>query len=108
MHEDRLKRICFVIALVGIFLLLVLSRFNSYKEVTTLENLKIKSFVKTSGVLTKVNQYGTFFVGVLENNITLTCTKCNLVKNSSIFVYGQVEQYNSQKQINAWRIEQYD
>ena len=101
---ERLKRISFIIALIGIFALLLFSIFEKPLIVSSYSDLKEGDYVRTFSSILSIRNYSDFFIIELENNITLICNNCEQEKNSSIIVEGKVEKYKELLEINVWKI----
>jgi len=98
-----MRRISFVLAILGILILLVILvsqkpiSISSYEE---LANLTANSKIITSGFVIQQTSYSI----KLDNNLSLYCNNCPSCKNKNVSIIGIIEDYNNKKEINVLKI----
>ncbi|MBR9706366.1 hypothetical protein GOV14_05000 [Candidatus Pacearchaeota archaeon] len=101
------KKICFAVALLGIFILLIIANFSKPKtiEIKDINKNLLNKQIHTSGQIKQIQNYQGFQVVTIkqENNTiqVLIDKPLNLTKNQLIEVTGNVQNYKSNLQINA-------
>ena len=101
-----MRRWAFIIAILGMFVLLVLMNFSgkeigSYSE---LEELEINQKVYLSGKVVSERAAGEKIILTLDKNITLICDCDWSFKDKEISVVGIVGEYENRKQVQVLRI----
>lgn len=99
----NLLKISLTLSFIGVFLLLILSLTIQPKQVNSYQDLKLNSYVKTTGKIIDIKTYDDFSIISLDKNITLTCN-CKLKINQTIEIIGKVSEYNKELQINSDKI----
>ena len=100
-------KVSLIISILGIFLLLFLTNFLAYKEITSLSNLTLNEKVRIEGKIIEEKTYGEFSVLKLKDEqgeIEITCN-CKNFLNKIVLVQGKVTEYKNIKQISAEKIE---
>ena len=100
----RLISISLIISVLGIFLLLAISVYQSPKEVTSYKQLSLGDYVKITGKISSIRSYGDFSIITLENKVQVLCNKCNFKQNQTITATGKVTEYQNKLQISAYLI----
>jgi len=94
-------------ALLGIFILLLISLYIQPKEITRYSQLKENDYVKVTGKIISIRTIEDFSIIKIDKNITTICN-CKFPVNQTILVQGTVEKYKNELQINADKIESVD
>lgn len=100
----KLLTVSLIVSLAGICLLLLLSICSQPKLILNSKDLAQGDYVQVTGKIIFAGNYQGFSVIRLDNNVTLTCN-CNLKINQTIKAEGIVEEYNSELEINAGKVE---
>ncbi len=100
----RLMKLSLSLSFLGIFFLLFLPNIIKPKQVFNYPQLKTNERVKTIGKIIEVETYDDFLIIKLHNNITITCSNCNLKENQEIEVEGKVTEYKQNLHIQAEKI----
>lgn len=100
----KLLTFSLIISFLGVFLLLLLSNTIKPIQVSYYQQLKLNDKVKTTGKILNIKTYDNFNIISLDNNLTITCNKCNFKLNQTIQAEGKVAEYKQQLQINAEKI----
>ncbi|MEM4259190.1 MAG: hypothetical protein QXS38_00285 [Candidatus Pacearchaeota archaeon] len=105
-----MKRLSFVITILGIFILLVLLNFQSPKIINRYEelsNLPDNTKVQTSGMVLSEKKYASTKIIILNNSLEINCKSCPSYPsyiNRTITVTGIVKKYQNRPQIQALRL----
>lgn len=103
-----MRRLSFIITIIGIFILLILMNFSSPKSITSPEELNTlvdNSPVQVQGqVISERILYGKTKLIKIDNNIEIICNSCPVYLNKSISVIGTSEKYENKTQIIALKI----
>ena len=109
----KIKRLAFIITILGLFLIFALSLFVKpiIIDPCSLPNTKENTYVQLSGlvssdiILSKNFKLLIIKNGSCEAEITCNCPSDSEFKGKEIIILGKVEIYKDKKQINANRIE---
>jgi len=96
MEPEKIKKILFIISLIGIILLLFISQNIKPTSVNTNSTLKINQYVKIAGKVIQEKSYEDFTVLTLQDKygkIPITCN-CKKLINKTLEVIGKVNFYN--------------
>lgn len=103
-----MRRLSFIIVIIGLVLLVSLLQFYPPKQVNSPEELSFlqpNQKVQTQGtVLSERTLYEKTNLLKLDNGIEITCNTCPSYLNKSIALAGLVEKYQNKTQISALRI----
>jgi hypothetical protein len=88
----NILKLSLAMSFLGIFILLLTST--------------IQPQFKTTGKIISVKKYNDFYIIKLNNNLTITCNKCNFQVNQTIEVTGKLTKYKGQTQIQAEKIKE--
>jgi len=102
-----MKKLSFLITLIGILILLIMMQFSSPIQVnsqTELENLIDNQKVQTSGKVIDEKIYENSKTLVLDNKIEVICNSCPSYFNKNIIVSGILDNYNNKNKIIALKI----
>ncbi|MBI2451622.1 hypothetical protein HYV50_00925 [Candidatus Pacearchaeota archaeon] len=102
-----MRKIAFVIMIVGMFLMFVLlnSSYEEIIDIRDLDNLITNKRVEISGkVVEEKNSYGENFILVLDNGFELICECSRIYRGKEIRVLGKVESYKDKKRIRVLKI----
>lgn len=102
-----MRKTSLVIALIGIFILLIMLNFshpiqvNSQKDLSSLiENSK----VQTKGKVIGEKQIGNEKILNLDNHLEIICRTCPSYLGQIIYIEGIIEKYQNKTQIQALKI----
>lgn len=108
--QEKMKKICFIISIIGILILLFLTTIVKPKEINicNLNQTKENDFVVVFGkIIYERNLTETFTSLTLQNSsckIDITCN-CNGFLGKNVSVVGKIEYYQNKTQINADKIQ---
>lgn len=106
--QITMRKIAFMIAIAGIFILLYLLLFSSpiaINKPADLSKLTDNTQVSATGrVVSERILYGTTKLLKLDSNIELVCTSCPSYLNKTIQILGATEKYLNKTQVIALRI----
>lgn len=101
-NNSVLKKISFIIAIIGIAILIILLNLSP-KQVQSLENEKINEKIKIQGTVTAERDLNNFKILTL-GNIEAVCNCKGTYKNKQVEIIGLVQLYNNKKQIQVLEI----
>jgi hypothetical protein len=106
-NPEKLKKITFLLSILGIFLIFIISIFIKPLKINgcDLEDIKENTYVEISGeIIVKIDLTDTFKLYILKNDsckIDVVCN-CNLdIERKKVVVRGKVQEYEDKKQILA-------
>lgn len=100
---QNLLKLSLAASFLGILILLLLA--NSQPELINSKNqLKLGEYAKTQAKIVSIKNSNNFKIILLDNNITLTCYKCQFNINDTITAQGKVIEYKNQIEIQADKI----
>jgi len=102
-----MKKLSFIITLLGILILLVIMQFSSSIQVNSpseLENLIDNQKLVVSGKVIEEKIYEKSKTLILDNKIEVVCNNCPSYFNKNIIVSGISDNYNNKNKIIALKI----
>lgn len=104
-----MRKIAFIIAIIGLFILLFLAFFQTPKKIDSpekLNSLEKNERVFIEGKVASLKHTKNSIILYLETkNITIVCDKsCEDVNKKEIYVEGIIEEFKGKKQIKALKI----
>ena len=109
MNEKKLLKICFVISIIGIFLLLSLAEFSQPKFylINDITEKQLDTQIKIEGTITKTKDLpGLLLFDLKDNTSKMTVVafkdfEINLTKGYNVSVTGKIAEYNNVLEIIA-------
>lgn len=104
--KNMLKKVSFIIAIIGISLLVVSLVFPAVK-VEDLSGSEINSKVKFSGVVSDERDFGDFKIFKLEgNDFEVVCDGCGDISylDQNVRVEGIVDEFRGERQVRVLKI----
>ena len=104
-----LKKISFIIALSGIFILLIILGFSQTlnKDINEINKKDLGKIVTIRGTVKAITDYDSFIILKISDKtgeIRVISEKFNITKNEQIELQGLVQEYKSEIQLNARKI----
>jgi len=96
-----------LLAFLGIFILLLISKIISPETVSSKEIKDSSSYVKLSGKIVSEKSYDDFKIISLKDNygtIQVSCFSCPKLINKSVIIEGKIEEYKNKRQLTAEKI----
>lgn len=98
-----MKYISLILALAGIFSLILILQFQKTISISSseqLNNLLENTKVQVEGSVTSIRQFGSSQILTLNNKIELICN-CPEYQNKKISAIGKLDEYNNKKRIQV-------
>ena len=102
-----MKKASIVIAVIGIFILLIMLNFSQPIQVNSQKDISIlieNSKVQTKGKVMSEKQIGNEKFLNLDNNLEIICRTCPSYLGQIIYIEGIIEKYQNKTQIQALKI----
>ncbi|MBX4211946.1 hypothetical protein KW787_00620 [Candidatus Pacearchaeota archaeon] len=102
-----MRRLAFITAIAGLFILLLVFTLSPPKQASTtgdITNLENNERVVVSGVVVEERSFGTMKIIKLDNNIEIITDKGIYLVNKTILALGKITDFTGQRRVSALKI----